>query len=1101
MPLTSVQVTQIRDALLDGYAPDELRELVKLGLDENLHDIVSDGSNQRTVVFELIQWAERHNRVLDLIQAAREENVGNEALAALYVESQSWTDLEPPIPGKSPFKGMVYFDVEDAERFFGRERVTAELVDYLADHPFLAIIGASGSGKSSLVRAGLIPALLDGQPLAESAEWRIHIVTPTAQPIKALAISLTRESESTTATTTLMDDLATDPRSLEIYIHRLLARSDAPKQLLILIDQFEELFTLCRSREERHAFVENLLTAAGVVQLDQEPQEAAIGRGRSHLSSHRVHIVLTLRADFYAHCAEIAALRVALERYQKYIGAMTQEEMRRAIEGPAGESWDFQPGLVAQMLEDVGYGEGREPEPGSLPLLAHALAETWEARSGQTLTLAGYRSVGGVQGAIAQSAENLLADLDADEQAIARTIFLRLTELGEGSQDTRRRVSLDELLSLRSDDAAMKRVIQLLVDKRLVVTSSTYSGSLAGEAPENEQLLQDSRSIDADDLAYIEVAHEALIRRWPRLKQWLDEDQEGLRIERQLREAAQQWKKEECDPGLLYRGVQLMQTLEWIRRQNSGMTILEREFLALSETTLAQTEWIRGDLSYAQTHLEEAVELAPHLPHGHFALFDYLLETAQFDDAMEAYRRLLVQAGTEYRLLPEDLQVDSIVAKDRLGLRFIGQQESRTSLVSIMLTPPTPTIDTERFIELQRRYIEIDSPYISHYLAIDRHGERYYLVTEFIEGELLEHYLKRENIQAQEAFAILNQIALGLEDAHMQGLPHLALNPSNILQTDRGPVLISYGEEWLAKTFLPQITRTSIPSSEGYIAPEQYIGKFASFASDIYAFGALVSRFFIGQTPAATTYLQFAKKTGLEEALLILITRACSPEPGDRYATIKDMRNELQRIANTQWLNDKRNMVQWGLGRLTHSVTWIRSTGVRIFFVLLLIFATFAELWPSASMLLPVTRAILAAAFTVYPASLLFAWQAREGAQNSGHASLVLNGSGMGVVIGLLSVIWTVQNSAVDHTRIGFNIGLLSPSEYPLFIIMVTIITLIFVLFTTYLMRLGGRITQRVQKGYLSGFYGAFFVICLLLLMHSLGMWFWAMDAMLKFSA
>ncbi len=311
------------------------------------------------------------------------------------------------------------------------------------------IVGASGSGKSSVVRAGLIPALKHGEPLADgtlppegSAHWPIHVIAPTVHPLEALAASLTHESESVTATATLMDDLARDPRSLHLFVRRRLGTQgnsgvlspasgggQAGNHLLLVVDQFEELFTLCRDEAERKAFVDNLLTAAAPSPVGAVPTGEGWGGGE-----RPTILVITLRADFYAHCAQYANLREAVAKHQEYIGPMSAEELRRAIEEPARRNgWEFERGLVDLLLREVG------DEPGGLPLLSHALLETWQRRRGRTLTLAGYAESGGVRGAIAKTAESVYQRLTPEQQPIARSIFIRLTELGEGTQDTRRR--------------------------------------------------------------------------------------------------------------------------------------------------------------------------------------------------------------------------------------------------------------------------------------------------------------------------------------------------------------------------------------------------------------------------------------------------------------------------------------------------------------------------------------------------------------------------------------------------------------------------------------------------------------------------------------
>jgi len=439
-----------------------------------------------------------------------------------------------PASGYCPYKGLQYFEEADADLFVGREELTGRLVERLlslasGSQRFLAVIGASGSGKSSLVRAGVIPAIRGN---GKSADWDICILTPGARPVESLAASLTRESPSVAATATLMDDMQRDPRSLGIFVRRIMhARSSAP--FLLVVDQFEELFTLSRSDAEQAAFIANLLTATA------EPDG-------------RVIILIALRADFYAYCASHMQLRGALAQNQEYIGAMTEDELRRAIEEPAHRGrWEFEPGLVDLLLHDVGN------EPGALPLLSHALVETWERRAGRTLTLSGYTSSGGVRGAIAETAEVVFTDrFSPDEQQLARRIFLRLTELGDetATGDTRRRVTLDELILKAEDAKTTHALLRTLADARLVVTNG------------------DS----------VEVAHEALIRQWPRLRGWLEDNRESLRLHRQLTGSAHEWETLDRDPEILYRGTRLSQARDWAVTHSEEMNALEREFLAAS---------------------------------------------------------------------------------------------------------------------------------------------------------------------------------------------------------------------------------------------------------------------------------------------------------------------------------------------------------------------------------------------------------------------------------------------------------------------------------------------------------------------------------------
>ncbi len=475
-----------------------------------------------------------------------------------------FTGTEAPTPGEPPFKGLQYFDEADSDLFFGRELLTARLVNRLREAQFLSvIIGASGSGKSSLVRAGLIPALkrgdalLDGtKPPEGSADWQVHVITPTAHPLEALATELTRDSESVTATTTLMDDLAQDPRSLALF----LARKNPKRHTLLVVDQFEELFTLCRDEFEREAFIDNLLNATP-------------SNGKA--SQDGITTIITLRADFYAHLAHYPELRGAVAQQQEYIGPMTTEELRRAIEEPAKRGhWEFEPGLVDLILRDVG------DEPGALPLLSHALLETWKRRAGHRLTLKGYADAGGVRGAIAYTAETVYQQLSSEQQIIARNIFLRLTELGEGTEDTRRRATISELIPKSEQTDQVRAVLNTLADARLVTTGEDT----------------------------VEVAHEALIREWPRLRDWLTQDREGLRLHRSLTEAAHEWELLERDAGALHRGARLAQANEFAQANPNALNEPERAFLDASVENEKREEREREEAR--QRELEAAQKLA-----------------------------------------------------------------------------------------------------------------------------------------------------------------------------------------------------------------------------------------------------------------------------------------------------------------------------------------------------------------------------------------------------------------------------------------------------------------------------------------------------------
>jgi WD40 repeat protein/DNA-binding SARP family transcriptional activator len=461
--------------------------------------------------------------------SAVRSSVGSAAAARLVgIEREA-----SPVPGDPPYKGMRYFDAVDAVRFFGREELVHRIVSRVRERRFVAVIGASGSGKSSLVRAGVVPALLDS--LAAGSERRAFVFTPTAKPLESLAVALTRGNGSSAAAASIIDGLSEDARTLRLAIATA-TRSDV--DTLLVVDQFEEIFTECEDESERTSFIDNLLAATG------RPGPAMV--------------IVTLRADFYGQCARYAGLRDVLATDQEYIGPMNPPELRRAIEEPARQGgWEFEPGLVDLILRDAGE------EPGSLPLLSHALLETWQRRSGRVMTLRSYAESGGVQGAIARTAETVYNQrLTPDEREVAKAIFLRLAAFGDAAQSARRRVSVEELVQNTAGRLSVERVLRILADARLV-------------------------SIGAES---VEVAHEALFREWPTLHNWLNEDRDALRIHGHLSLAAQEWDETGREGSDLYRGARLIQAAEWATTRSDQMNALESEFMdASTESARSET--------------------------------------------------------------------------------------------------------------------------------------------------------------------------------------------------------------------------------------------------------------------------------------------------------------------------------------------------------------------------------------------------------------------------------------------------------------------------------------------------------------------------------
>jgi len=441
------------------------------------------------------------------------------------------------------------FEEADSEDFFGRETLVQDLLGRMAEENdlsrFLAVIGPSGSGKSSAVKAGLIPSLRRGG-LPGSEHWFIVEFTPGSHPFEELETALLRVAVNPPES--LLGQLRQDERGLLRAIGRILP-PDKLVDLVLVIDQFEELFTLLDDEDTRAAFLESLLTAL----LDPRS---------------RLRVVITLRADFTDRPLEYVDFGELVRQRTEFVLPLTPDELELAITQPARQAGlALEPGLSGRIIRDLG------DQPGVLPLLQYALTELYERRVGRRLTLGAYQDSGGVLGALGKRAEEIYSDLDQTGQETARQVFLRLVTLGEGVEDTRRRVLQSELdaLSSRSKSGTGS-------------TSSTMNGR--GEKGVREVFDSFGRarllSFDHDPLTRgptVEVAHEALLREWPRLREWLDESRADIRNQRVLGNAASDWLNADRDPSFLLRGSRLDQFAAWVETTDLALTQLEAEYV------------------------------------------------------------------------------------------------------------------------------------------------------------------------------------------------------------------------------------------------------------------------------------------------------------------------------------------------------------------------------------------------------------------------------------------------------------------------------------------------------------------------------------------
>lgn len=510
-----------------------------------------------------------------------------------------------------PYKGLASFEENDWASFFGRERLVGELAARTVQVGVLGVVGASGSGKSSLVAAGLLPSLGAGL-LPGSDRWIQAVMRPGDHPMAALAAAMTLVDP---AIDDVDDPLAAAVRTIE-----------PDSRLVLVVDQFEETFTLCESETERAGFI------------------ASLG-GAAHAFPDRCVVVLTIRSDYYGHIAPYPDLAGVLAENHVLIGPMSRDELRRAIELPGRRvGLRVEEALVDALVEEVA------DEPGGLPLLSTALVELWQAREGGWIRMDAYERTGGVQGAVARLAETAYEQLADVERDAVRRIMLRLV-VSDGETATRRRASLDEFDPER--DAVAQRVIMQLARDRLLTL---------GEGT-------------------IEVAHEALLREWPRLRQWLEEDQQGRQVRQQLGEAARHWGSGGRDLSELFRGARLSATLDWASTHPGELNELEGDFLAESrraseheaERQRRTNRRLRGLLAGVAGFLVIA------LVAGALALVQRA--SAQREATRAEAQRLGAQA-----LVADDLDLSLLLARE--GVNLDDSVATRSNLLAALLRSP-----------------------------------------------------------------------------------------------------------------------------------------------------------------------------------------------------------------------------------------------------------------------------------------------------------------------------------------------------------------------------------------------------------------------------
>ncbi|MET9488754.1 hypothetical protein [Nocardia sp. NPDC006630] len=527
--------------------------------------------------------------VLTLVELARK---AGHPLPRELAETREWQRLwhaattwnpEEDDHAACPYPGLTSYRPENRTLFFGRTRATTELTALVRDSTgMVAVIGASGAGKSSLLGAGLLPTL---------ADWETTALTPGPHPLTALLEAITDNvpaqlhpdfvpAPTTDHTTTT----ASNPQTAADLMHAATAtqaapdsgagpvsesdgapadpgtasattpvaairvalapRSGGPRRLLV-IDQFEELFTACDSEQEREEFLTVLNSCA---ERADDP----------------IAVVVALRADFYAHCLNYLVLQDALEHRSYLLGPMRPDELAQAISGPArAVGLELEPGLEELVITELcGAGDhhGRRTyDPGALPLLSHVMAATWQHREGRRLTVTGYRNAGGVVGSVAETAEYAWNELSSTQREAAKAILLGLVTVTQDSRDTRRPAQRPDLLRLASNPEDATAALELLSRTRLT-------------------------TLDSDAVT---LTHEIILTAWPRLRAWIDEDRVGYLTRQRLETDAAEWAAQERDSSLLYRGTRLHNALDNVDPPPVGP--LAHEFLTAASTARDHT--------------------------------------------------------------------------------------------------------------------------------------------------------------------------------------------------------------------------------------------------------------------------------------------------------------------------------------------------------------------------------------------------------------------------------------------------------------------------------------------------------------------------------
>lgn len=546
--------------------------------------------------------------------------------AEVVAASRRPAHVPPSRPLENPYKGLRPFEEGDAATFFGRERLVERVVNRLGQPGrrgrFVALVGPSGSGKSSVIKAGLLPAVRGGAAYG-SEDWFVAEMVPGTDPFEELETAMLRVAVDPPST--LLEQLQADERGLRRTVETLLP--DHRSHLLLVVDQFEELFTVTRTRQDTDLFLDALRLAVA-----DEPS--------------RMRVVVTLRADFYDRPLRYHRFGELLREGTVPITPMSPEQLERAVAAPAETAGvALEPGLAAAVVADVAE------QPSALPLMQYAMTELFERRQGATLTVDAYRDLGGVAAALSKRAEDLFQALGDTTAETARQIFLRLVTLGEGGQDTRRRVLRSQLHAMNQNPEAVDEVLAVYGRHRLL----TFDRDPVSRGPT------------------VEVAHEALLREWPRYRRWVDDARSDVRFQRRLATQAAEWHSHGQDPAYLLIGSRLAEAENWAASTDLAVPDADLAYVAESSRHAETSERARRRRRHVLTAVIGAAAAVA------LALFVFGLTQRSAADRLAEVERInrIVESAEDALDFDPDLSLllGAAAAEDtqRLGLELLPE--------------------------------------------------------------------------------------------------------------------------------------------------------------------------------------------------------------------------------------------------------------------------------------------------------------------------------------------------------------------------------------------------------------------------------------------